>query len=179
MAKLLTVGQLAREFGLSRSTLLYYDRKKLLSPSSRSAANYRLYNNRDVERLELILTYRGVGLSLNEIASLLVSPKGRSASILASRLQGLNADIERLRQQQKVIIKIIGGSTHLKNARVMDKKQWVQLLEATGLDEQGMRKWHVEFEKAMPEMHQDFLESLGISKKEIRKIRESSKKGVK
>ena len=179
MAKLLTVGQLAREYGLSRSTLLYYDRKKLLSPSSRSAANYRLYNSEDEERLQLILTYRGVGLSLDEIASLLSARKGRSASILASRLQGLNTDIERLRQQQKVIIKIIGGSTHLKNARVMDKQQWVKLLQATGLDEKGMRKWHVEFEKAMPEMHQDFLESLGISKKEIRKIRELSKKGVK
>ena len=149
------------------------------SPSSRSAANSRLYNSKDVERLQMILTYRGVGLSLEEIANLLTSRKGRSASILASRLQALNSDIERLRQQQKVIIKIIGGSTQLKNARVMDKQQWVKLLQATGLDEKGMQKWHVEFEKAMPEMHQDFLESLGISKKEITKIRETSKKGVK
>jgi len=30
----------------------------------------------------------------------------------------------------------------------------------------------------MPEMHQDFLESLGISKKEIKGIREWSKKSV-
>ncbi len=88
-----TIGQLAREFGLSRSTLLYYDRKNLLSPSARSESNYRLYSQKDVERLKMILTYRSGGLSLEEIMKLLTSRKGTSASILASRLQSLNTDI--------------------------------------------------------------------------------------
>jgi len=35
--------QLAGRFGLSRSTLLYYDSIGLLSPSERTASNYRLY----------------------------------------------------------------------------------------------------------------------------------------
>jgi hypothetical protein len=41
---MLTIGRLAERFGLSRSTLLYYDSIELLSPSARSDANYRLYS---------------------------------------------------------------------------------------------------------------------------------------
>ena len=44
----LTVGRLARRFGLARSTLLYYDRIGVLRPSARSAAGYRLYDAGDV-----------------------------------------------------------------------------------------------------------------------------------
>jgi len=45
-----TVGSLARSFGLSRSTLLYYDSIGLCKPSGRSAANYRTYTENDRAR---------------------------------------------------------------------------------------------------------------------------------
>ena len=57
----------------------------------------------------------------------------------------------------------------------MDKDTWVSILRASGLDEAGMRNWHVEFEKTSPEAHQDFLESIGIEKNEIDLIREWSR----
>jgi len=53
----------------------------------------------------------------------------------------------------------------------MDKRRWVQILAAAGLDPQGMHLWHVEFEALAPEAHQDFLESLGILPPEVRSIR--------
>lgn len=59
--------------------------------------------------------------------------------------------------------------------RMMTKQMWVRLLESAGLDESGIHQWHIEFERSMPEGHQDFLESLGLSTKEIRKIRDGSK----
>ena len=43
-----SVSRLGRRYGLSRSTLLYYDRIGLLSASARSAAGYRVYGERDV-----------------------------------------------------------------------------------------------------------------------------------
>ena len=48
----LTVGRLAKRFGLSRSTLLYYDRLGLLCPSGRSGGDYRLYEDADAQRLD-------------------------------------------------------------------------------------------------------------------------------
>ncbi|MEN8133472.1 MAG: MerR family DNA-binding transcriptional regulator [Pseudomonadota bacterium] len=45
-----TIGQIGKRFGISRSTLLYYDAIGLLRPSGRSTANYRLYTEDDMLR---------------------------------------------------------------------------------------------------------------------------------
>jgi DNA-binding transcriptional MerR regulator len=57
------ISELGRRFGLSRSTLLYYDRIGLLRPSGRSGADYRQYSEDDVQRMERICLFRGSGLS--------------------------------------------------------------------------------------------------------------------
>ncbi|WP_291862632.1 MerR family transcriptional regulator [Accumulibacter sp.] len=65
------ITELGRRFGLSRSTLLYYDRIGLLCPSGRSEADYRLYSQADCDRLARICAFREAGISLEEIARLL------------------------------------------------------------------------------------------------------------
>ena len=54
---------------------------------------------------------------------------------------------------------------------MINKDRWVEIMRAAGFKEQDMRNWHVQFEKLEPEAHQEFLESLGIAKDEIAKIR--------
>lgn len=76
---MLTINQLAKRYKLSRSTLLYYDKIGLLSPSARSQANYRLYANYDIEKMDKIARYKDAGLSLDEI-HLLVNAKTSKAS---------------------------------------------------------------------------------------------------
>ena len=50
--KTYTVGQLVKAFKLSRSTLLYYDKINLLTPSGEwTEANYRLYTQDDFDRM--------------------------------------------------------------------------------------------------------------------------------
>lgn len=66
-----TVGQLALRHGLSRSTLLYYDRIGILTPASRSRTGYRNYDERDEQRLAMICRYRRAGLALTTIQELL------------------------------------------------------------------------------------------------------------
>ena len=68
---MITVSRLARQFNLSRSTLLYYDRIGLLRPSDRSRSNYRLYTREDRKRLEKICHYRAIGLPLKAIQRIL------------------------------------------------------------------------------------------------------------
>ena len=43
VSDMLPISQVGRKYGLSRSTLLYYDRLRLVRPSYRTAAGYRLY----------------------------------------------------------------------------------------------------------------------------------------
>jgi DNA-binding transcriptional MerR regulator len=67
----LTVGVVAKLAGVSVRTLHHYDEIGLLTPSGRSYAGYRTYNNADLARLQLVLLYRELGFPLDEIAALL------------------------------------------------------------------------------------------------------------
>lgn len=171
-----TIGQVAKRYGLSRSTLIYYDSIGLMTPSGRSESNYRLYSAGDLEKMDRIILFRSAGLSLEAIAPLLGKQGSELDTTLEQRLFTINSEIRALRNQQKVILKVLKIEDIARNTRVITKETWVSLLEAAGLDEQGMRNWHVEFEKTSPEGHQDFLESLGLDEDEIGSIRDWSGK---
>ncbi|PKN21028.1 MAG: MerR family transcriptional regulator [Deltaproteobacteria bacterium HGW-Deltaproteobacteria-6] len=171
----MTIGQLAKSFGLSRSTLLYYDSIGLLKPSARSRTNYRRYTKEDALKLEMICMYRQLGLSLASAGEILRAPKSGARGILEQRLLVLAKEISRLREQQHTIIRLLGDRSLRRRIPVLDKKGWIALLRACGLDEAAMNKWHQEFEKMSPLLHQEFLEGLGIPAKEIDVIRKWSK----
>jgi len=170
-----TIGQLAKRYSLSRSTLIYYDRKGLLKPSARSSANYRAYSDRDAEKLDRIILFRNAGMPLSAIAEVIDNDADAIESALERRLTSINQEIQKLRNQQKVIISIIKNQATIANTRILTKAKWVAMLQAAGLDETGMKYWHIEFEKTSPEAHQDFLESIGITEAEIDTIRAWSK----
>lgn len=170
-----TIGQVAKKYGLSRSTLIYYDNIGILTPSGRSESNYRLYSGNDLKKMDRMMLFRSAGLSLDSIPSLLDKKGDDLNSSLEHRLSSINNEIQGLRNQQKVILNILENESSVKGSRIITKETWVSLLKAAGLDEDGMKNWHVEFEKTSPEAHQDFLESIGIEKDEITSIREWSK----
>ena len=165
------ISRLARVFGLSRSTLLYYDRIGLLRPSERSRANYRVYSQADRKRLEQICRYRRTGMSLETIADVLAAPRKKTVNALERRLEALNREIHDLRSQQQTIVELLKEQSLLAGTRVLDKQRWVAVLRGAGLDDAAMGQWHVAFERMSPEAHQDFLESLGIGAGEIAEIR--------
>lgn len=78
----LTVGQMAELAGVTVRTLHHYDGMGLLTPGTRSAAGYRLYEDADCERLQEILFYRELGLGLDEIKSMLQDPEYDRAGAL-------------------------------------------------------------------------------------------------
>ncbi len=114
---------------------------------------------------------RSTGISLEEVKGIIDSKNSRTAGILKKRLEVINDEINVLRKQQKQIVDLLGTRELLKNTRLMNKENWVVLMRAAGLDEAGMHTWHREFEVSALEAHQDFLESLGLSSREIKEIR--------
>jgi DNA-binding transcriptional MerR regulator len=172
---MLTIGQLARKYSLSRSALIYYDKLGVLSPNGRSYSNYRLYSDADQKKLDRIVQFRSAGLSLETISHLLDRRGGDLGEALEQRLSSLNDEIQALRNQQKVILNLLENTNTAPNARVLTKAIWISILKAAGLDEAGMKQWHIEFEKTSPEAHQDFLESIGIDHEEIQLIRDWSR----
>ncbi len=176
---MITVGKLASRFALSRSTLLYYDRIGLLSPSARSAAGYRQYSEADVERMEAIHLYRRAGLGLADIRRVLDRGGDTVHRALEARLLELDGEIEGLRCQQRLILELVrggaGGGRLGQGGKRLDKAGWVAILAASGLDEAAQWRWHAEFERLAPEAHGEFLESLGIEAKEAARIRKRSR----
>ncbi len=67
----LTIGGLAERCGVSRDTLRFYERERLLSPPRRSASGYRLYGETDLARVRFIRRAQATGLTLDDIRELL------------------------------------------------------------------------------------------------------------
>ena len=174
----MNISTLARRHGLSRSTLLYYDRIGLLKATGRTASGYREYSERDDERLRQICLYRRTGLSLAEIRRLLGRPRRELATALERQLFELSAQIDALRDRQHVIVGLLRKPRLLERAGVMSRETWSELLKASGFTEEDMRRWHVDFESTSPEKHQEFLEFLCVPSEEIDAIREWSRSAV-
>lgn len=65
------IGELVKRHGVSVDTIRFYEKQQLLSPSARTEAGYRLYNEADSKRLGFILRAKSVGFSLQQIRELL------------------------------------------------------------------------------------------------------------
>lgn len=163
----LTISRLAKKFGLSRSTLLYYDSLKLLSPSGHQRGEYRFYGAEEVKRLEEICMYRSAGLPLKEIKKILDTAETDFTEILSNRFKELNDEINHLHEQQKIISSLLQNTTLIKKPERMTKEKWSSILEASGFSNAEMRKWHITFERQAPEQHTAFLKYLQITDKEI------------
>ena len=172
----MTISLLARKHGLSRSTLLYYDRIGLLRPAGRIAGGYRRYTARDDERLRAICLYRRTGLPLTEIARILDRPRKDLAAVLERQLHEVVAQIEGLRDRQRLIVQLLRNKRLLDRVSVTDKESWVRLLQACGFSDADMERWHREFERTDPDHHQRFLEYIKIPSDEIGRIRAWSRR---
>lgn len=69
-----TVSEVARLSGVTVRALHHYDEIGLLVPTGRSDTGYRIYEHGDLERLQQILAYRRLGMSLDEISMILDDP---------------------------------------------------------------------------------------------------------
>ncbi len=100
----MTIGEVARTAGVTTPTLRYYEQEGLLSPTDRSRAGYRLYDDGAVERLEFIRAAQAVGFTLDDIRALLQlngdSPCKQVQSLIERRLAEVDeklADLRRVR----------------------------------------------------------------------------------
>jgi MerR family transcriptional regulator, thiopeptide resistance regulator len=171
------ITELAREVGLSRSTLLYYDRIGLLTPSGRTAAGYRVYSQGDRDRLATICSFRQAGLTIEDIHRLLSRGKDANGVVLQRRMRELVDEIRTLQAQQHLLGKMLQVQSLGELPVAVDRKMWVEMLRAAGMDEPAMKKWHTEFERRAPEAHLQFLLTLGVPENEALAIRKWSMEG--
>lgn len=172
---LISVGKLAKIFGISRTTLLYYDSIGLLKPAKRNESGYRLYEESDLERLKQILVFREVGLSLEDISSLLSADNLNISAQLFRRLKDLNSEIENIRSQQDIIVKLLKNCKIHEVREKLDRDDWIRFVEEAGIEQDKMMEWHSQFEKSSPEQHDNFLKMLNFSDEEIKGLKKRIK----
>ncbi|NLH62832.1 MAG: MerR family transcriptional regulator [Erysipelotrichaceae bacterium] len=105
-----SVQQVCRQYGITKKTLFYYDKKGILKPSCRAGKqSHKMYDRKTIERLEMIMYYKNAGLLLSEIREILDDPDGRIEEIMET-------DIKRLTKQKKEIEKKLKSARILANA---------------------------------------------------------------
>lgn len=77
-----TVQKLGRIAGISTRTLRYYDEIGILKPARINSSGYRIYGQAEVDRLQQILFYRELGVSLEQIKKIVTSPHFDAAAAL-------------------------------------------------------------------------------------------------
>lgn len=98
------IGELAKAVDVPTSTVRFYEREGLLSPSARSASNYRLYTEADLERLRFIRAAQATGFTLRDVKALLrPAACGRVQSLIEHRLDEVARRMAELRHVKRVL----------------------------------------------------------------------------
>jgi DNA-binding transcriptional MerR regulator len=91
-----TVQKLGRMAGVSTRTLRYYDEIGILKPARINSSGYRIYGQKEVDRLQQILFYRELGMSLESIKEIVTAPSFDGAKALWEHRQKLLLKREQL-----------------------------------------------------------------------------------
>ena len=113
-----TIGELAREFGISLRALRFYQSKGLLAP--RRSGHARVYNHQDRERLVLILQGKRLGFTLSEIGEMIAKTAAAKVdqSLPMSRKKCIK-QINMLEQQQRDLVHAIAELRRIYTAMSM------------------------------------------------------------
>ena len=74
-----TIGKVAELAEVSRDTLRYYEKEHLVTPASKTAAGYRLYNDETVRRIRFIKQAQHCGFTLLDVKELLTLKHTKNA----------------------------------------------------------------------------------------------------
>jgi DNA-binding transcriptional MerR regulator len=93
----MTIGTLAKQASVNIETVRFYERCRLLAPSSRKPSGYRLYTLAELRRLRFIKQAQTWGFSLHEVEELLNLRVSSSASCpqVKQRTQAKLAEVEK------------------------------------------------------------------------------------
>ncbi len=104
-----TIGKLADAAGVPVSTLRYYEREGLVTPSHRTASNYRVYGDADLARLRFIKAAQATGFTLDDVRVMLGLETGETLlcedveELLNQRLRDVTNRMKDLRHVQGVL----------------------------------------------------------------------------
>jgi MerR family transcriptional regulator, thiopeptide resistance regulator len=122
------VGELASRTGLSVRALHHYDEIGLLSPSLRTPAGHRLYQQADIARLQQIQSLRLMGIPLEEVKQLLDGAAISPREVIDLHLARLH---EQIALQNRLAERLQALATHLDMAEGASIDDLCQIIQVT------------------------------------------------
>jgi MerR family transcriptional regulator, thiopeptide resistance regulator len=135
------VGQVASFAGVTVRTLHHYDEIGLLSPSGRSHAGHRRYDDADLDRLQQILFYRELGFPLDEVAALLDDPDADPQEHLRRQHELLTVRIEKLQKMAEAVEHAMEARKMGINLTPEEKFEVFGEYDPDRYDEESRRRW--------------------------------------
>jgi len=127
-----SIDQLAALSGVTTRTLRHYDQIGLLSPTARGTGNVRFYERAELERLQTILFYRELGLTLETIGTLLNENETRRKDQIKTHLERLKTKRDDLDRMIETVARTLEEGSHMKDKDLFHgfKKKMVEDNEA-------------------------------------------------
>lgn len=103
-----TISQIAEMFKITTNKIRFYEKKGLIAPIRESDNKYRKFNGEDIVRLQSILIYRSIGLSIDSIKDVLKNnEKENDLTHFNNQWKLINDEIHRLNTIRKSLENVI------------------------------------------------------------------------
>jgi DNA-binding transcriptional MerR regulator len=131
-----TVQKLGSLAGVSTRTLRYYDEIGILKPARINSSGYRIYGQAEVDRLQQILFYRELGISLDSIKEIVTAPSFDGAAVLKEHRKKL---LEKKEQLELLIANVDKTIAVTEGRMKMSNKERFEGLKKKMIDENGKK----------------------------------------
>ncbi|WP_346930943.1 methyltransferase domain-containing protein [Clostridium sp.] len=108
MDNMYTIREVAELFNITTNKIRFYEKKGLLKPLRDVDSEYRKFNHEDIMKLQSILLYRSIGLSIKDVRDILKSYDNMSyLNYFNNQWEVVNDEIHRLSTMRKSLENII------------------------------------------------------------------------
>ncbi|EJO5347378.1 methyltransferase domain-containing protein [Clostridium botulinum] len=103
-----SISEIAKMFNITTNKIRFYEKKSLLAPIREEGNKYRKFNNEDIVRLQSILLYRSIGLTIKDIKNILNNNEKENCLVhFNNQWELVNNEIHRLNVIRKSLENII------------------------------------------------------------------------
>ncbi len=120
---MMSVHEVSELTGVSIRTLQYYDRIGVLHPAGYTEAGYRMYDGKDLEKLQQILLFRELEFSLKEIKAMMEDPDFDREKALKQQIGMLMLKKEHLEDLIRFAHGIITSGGNAMDFKAFDKSR--------------------------------------------------------
>ncbi|KHD36652.1 multidrug transporter [Clostridium acetobutylicum] len=160
----LSTGELAKMLGVTKQTVIYYDKVGLISPAKRGEKHYRYYTLEQADELDSILTFRNLGVPIDTLKEYLSVRNAEGCiEMLGKQQERVILEIQKLERIRRKIegrsrlLKQVLGVKDFEKVRFTDEDKKAYMIEPCyGKDEKSYMQSFISICNRSKELQIDF-----------------------